>query len=50
MEVCSELQASVFEKNGYTRVEAEEVVNEPQVSEEPKRRRRRTKAETAEEA
>ena len=49
MEVCTELQASAFVKNGYTKVE-DVVAEESVVSEEPKRRRRKTKAEAEETA
>ena len=50
MEVCTEVQASAFEKNGYVRVTAEPVLTkeqepvqepQPEVEETPKRRRRR---------
>lgn len=53
MEVCTDVQASAFEKNGYVRVKAEsvsepvqEIAKEPEpepekVEETPKRRRRR---------
>jgi hypothetical protein len=59
MEVCTEVQASVFERNGYVRVKPEPkpvetvIVNEPkpqepeQPEEQPKRRRRKAKAEEA---
>ena len=52
MEVCTDVQASAFEKNGYVRVKAETVSEpvqetakepepQPEVEETPKRRRRR---------
>lgn len=50
MEVCTDVQASAFEKNGYVRVTAEPVLTkeqepvqepQPEVEETPKRRRRR---------
>lgn len=52
MEVCTDVQASAFEKNGYVRVKAESVNEpvqetakepepQPEVEETPKRRRRR---------
>ena len=52
MEVCTDVQASAFEKNGYVRVKAESVSEpvletaketepQPEVEEQPKRRRRR---------
>ena len=50
MEVCTDVQASVFERNGYKRVTAKPVPEkepepeqepQPEVEETPKRRRRR---------
>lgn len=59
MEVCTDLQASVFERNGYVRIEdgngiempepiiEEQKPSEP-VAEQPKRRRRKATVETTE--
>ena len=58
MEVATELQASVFERSGYKRVDKVEPVSikepetvvtaEPEKEEEPKKPRRRTRKKTEE--
>ena len=50
MEVCTELQASAFEKNGYVRVQGKVKAEEPKqaeaVAETPKRRGRKAAAKS----